>query len=230
MTTTDRKNTDNGAGRPPAEPGRSADPNKALLEGLGGVSGMVYTALPALAFVTANAFCALPISIGVAVAMGLVLTVRRIGRGERFSSAIGGLTGVLIAGGITAWTGSASDFFVIGIWGALSCGVVTLISLLARRPLTGIVWNAVHGGGHPWRQDRPTLLAHDLATFAATAVFAARFAVMQWLYLNDATGGLAVAKLAMGTPLTVLTALVIIWAFRRSSKRLTESARKNCTL
>ncbi|WP_235748531.1 DUF3159 domain-containing protein [Nocardia coffeae] len=220
MTRIDRNNTDDHDEKAPAEPGRTVDLNQALLEGLGGVSGMVYTALPVIAFVTANAFCALPIAIGIAIGVGLVLTGWRIKRGERFSSAVGGLLGVVVAGGIAAWTGSASDFFVIGIWAALLCGVVTLISLLARRPLTGVVWNAVHGGGHPWREDRPTLLAHDIATLAATIVFAARFAVMQWLYLADATGTLALAKIAMGTPLTVLTVLVIIWSFRRSTKRL----------
>ncbi|MQY23921.1 DUF3159 domain-containing protein [Nocardia macrotermitis] len=221
MNRTDRNNTDDHA---PAEPGRAVDLNTALLEGVGGISGMVYTALPVIAFVTANAFCALPIAIGVALGVGLVLTGWRIKRGERLSSAVGGLAGVAVAGGIAAWTGSASDFFVIGIWAALLCGIVTLISLLARRPLTGIAWNAVHGGKHPWRADRPTLLAHDIATLAATFVFAARFAVMQWLYLADATGPLAVAKIAMGTPLTALTVLVIIWAFRRSTRRLITTA------
>jgi hypothetical protein len=51
-------------------------------------------------------------------------------------------------------------------------------------------------------------------------VFGARFVVQQWLYLNDCTGGLAVARIAMGAPLTILAALVVVRAFRRSSTRL----------
>jgi hypothetical protein len=44
--------------------------------------------------------------------------------------------------------------------------------------------------------------------------------VQQWLYLADSTGGLGVARVVMGTPLTVLGALVVVWAFRRSTKLL----------
>lgn len=78
----------------------------------------------------------------------------------------------------------------------------------------------MHGGRHPWRANRAVLRSHDLATLAAAVVFGARFVVQQWLYLADATGGLGVARVVMGTPLTVLAALVVVWAFRRSSKQL----------
>lgn len=98
--------------------------------------------------------------------------------------------------------------------------VVTAGSLLARRPLTGVIWNAMHGGTHPWRSTPAVLRAHDLATAAAALVFGARFGIQQWLYVVEATGGLGVARVAMGTPLTVLAALVVVWAFRRSTKAL----------
>jgi hypothetical protein len=68
------------------------------------------------------------------------------------------------------------------------------------------------------------LRAHDIATLAAALVFGARFLVKEWLYLTDSTTWLAVAKIAMGTPLTVLGALVVVWAFRRTTKRLVPPA------
>jgi hypothetical protein len=221
---TDHTRTHEHTDETPTEPVPDVDPKQALLDGLGGPSGMVYTALPVVVFVTANAFFALPTTIGIAVAAALALTGWRGLRGERLMSAAGGLFGVVAAGSVAAWTGSASGFFLIGIWAALVGAVVMLASLLARRPLTGVVWNALHGGKHAWHEDRSVLHAHDVATLAVTAVFAARFVVKQWLYLADATGGLAFAKIAMGTPLTVLAALVIIWASRHSTKRLTGSA------
>ncbi|WP_020498753.1 DUF3159 domain-containing protein [Sciscionella marina] len=199
---------------------RAADPKQALLDGLGGVPGMVYTALPVVVFVAANAFFALPVAIGIAVFAALVLTGWRMLRGERLVSAAGGLFGVIAAGGIAAWTGSANGFFLIGIWAAFGGAVVMLASLLVRRPPTGVVWNLAHGGKHPWRADRASLRAHDLATLAVTLVFAARFVVKQWLYVEDATGWLAFAKIAMGAPLTALAAVVILWAFRRCTTRL----------
>ena len=86
------------------------------------------------------------------------------------------------------------------------------------------MWNALHRGKHAWRADRAVLRAHDVATLAAALVFGSRFAIQQWLYLADSTAGLGVARIAMGTPLTVLAALVALWAFRRSAERLVTQA------
>lgn len=191
-----------------------------LLDQMGGPMGFVYSTVPVVVFVAANAFLPLPMTIGVSIAVGLALTGFRLLRGERFTSAIGGLLGIAAAVAIVAWTGSAKDFFVIGIWAALAGFVVTFGSVLLRRPLTGVVWNLLHGGQHAWRDDKAALRAHDIATLAAAAVFGARFVVKEWLYLTDATTWLAIAKIAMGTPLTVLAALVVVWAFRRTTKRL----------
>lgn len=217
MTTTDDSSN-------PTGPGPTADRQPRLLDQMGGPMGFVYSTVPIVVFVTANAFLSLPMTIGISIGVGLALTGFRLLRGERFASAVGGLLGVAAAAGIVAWTGSAKDFFVIGIWVSLGGFVINAGSVLARRPLTGLVWNALHGGTHDWRADRTVLRAHDTATLATAAVLGARFAVQQWLYDNDATGWLAVAKIVMGIPLTVLTALVVLWAFRRSTRRLVTPA------
>jgi Protein of unknown function (DUF3159) len=44
--------------------------------------------------------------------------------------------------------------------------------------------------------------------------------VQQWLYVADATSGLGLARIAMGTPLSALVAVAVVWAFRHSSKQL----------
>ncbi|MGW6331770.1 DUF3159 domain-containing protein [Nocardia rhamnosiphila] len=204
----------------PATETAAAEPRPTLLDQMGGPMGFVYSTVPVVVFVAADAVLPLAATIGVSVAVGVALTVFRRVRGERFSSAAGGLLGLAVAVGIVAWTGSAKDFFVLGIWVALAGFVVTFGSVLARRPLTGVIWNLLHGGRHLWRADRAVLRAHDIATLAAAAVFGTRFVVKEWLYLADSTTWLAVAKIAMGTPLTVLAALVVLWAFRRTTERL----------
>lgn len=206
----------------PAGPAPAADRPAVpptVLDQMGGPPGFVYSTVPVVVFVAANSVLPLAATVGVSVAVALALTVFRMWHGERFSSAIGGLLGLAAAVGIVLWTGSAKDFFVIGIWAALAGFVVASASLLVRRPLTGVVWNLVHGGKHAWREDKVALRAHDIATAAAALVFGARFVVKEWLYLTDSTTWLAVAKIAMGTPLTVLAALVVVWAFRRTTKR-----------
>jgi Protein of unknown function (DUF3159) len=222
MTTTDPHRDP--AGEEPGRPVSVTGPQPTLLEQMGGAQGFVYSVVPVVVFVAANAFLPLTATIIVSIAVGLAIAGYRLLRGERFSLAAGGLLGLALAIGIVALTGSARDFFVVGIWGFLAAFVVTLGSVLARRPLSGVVWNLVHGGTHDWRADRRVLRAHDVAMLAAAVVSGARFGVQQWLYASDETGWLGVARIAMGWPLTILAALVVVWAWRRSSKRLLPSA------
>jgi hypothetical protein len=203
--------------QPPPVPPK---PEPTLLDRMGGVAGFVYSAIPVAVFVTANAFLSLGVTIVIALAAGLALFGVRLLRGERFAQAAGSVLGVAFAAGIVSLTGSARDFFAIGIWVSLAGFVVVAGSVVLRRPLTGVVWNLLHGRTHDWRADRPTRRAHDLATSAVALVLGARFAIQQWLYVVDSTTWLGIARVAMGTPLTILAALVVVWAFRRSSRRL----------
>ncbi|MFD5776130.1 DUF3159 domain-containing protein [Streptomyces fungicidicus] len=200
-----------------------AAPRPPALDSLGGTAGFVYSTVPVVVFVIALASLSTKAAVIAAVATGAVLTVARLVRGERLLAASSSLTGVLVAAGIVALTGSAKDFFLLGIWVAFAGFLATFGSVLFRRPLTGVAWNLLHGGAYAWREDRRVLRAHDAATLAAALVLGARFVVKQWLYVHDATGWLAFAKIAMGTPLTVLAALVVAWAFRDTSKRLVDS-------
>lgn len=218
MTTTDpHHDRRDGPGRHAAGP---PDPARSVLDQIGGPRGFAYSAIPVLVFVTANAFWPLSLTVGVSLAVGLGLTGLRLLHGEGVVQALGSLIGVAVAAGLVAWTGSARDFFAIGIWISLAGFVAFLGSVLVRRPLTGVAWNLAHGGRHRWRADRTVLRAHDVATLTAAVVFGSRFAVQQWLYLAESTGGLGVARIAMGTPLSIVAVLVAIWAFRRSSRRL----------
>ncbi|GAC67727.1 DUF3159 domain-containing protein [Gordonia soli] len=205
-----------------AESPRTPDAQQILMDSFGGVSGMIYSAIPVVVFVAAHAAVSLPIAIGAALAVAAVTAVWRIARKERVSTAIGGVIGVAVAGGVAAWTGSADGYFLIGIWAGLAGAVITIASLVARRPLTGLLWNALHGRRHAWRADPSVLRAHDIATLTLAVLFSARFVVQQALYESEATGWLAFAKVAMGTPLLAVALVVVVWAFRRSSKRLTD--------
>ena len=196
------------------------DIKQEVLKGLGGTLGMIYSVLPVVVFAMAVPFLSLLAAIGSAVAVARVLGGYRFRRGEQVIAAVGGVFGVAVAGGVSAATGSANDFFLIGIWASLVGAVILLMTLVVRRPLTGVIWNALHGGENPWRDERGVLLVHDLATFAVMVMLAGRFAVRQWLYMADSTTWLAVADTVTGFPLTAVGAVVIVWAFRRSTKRL----------
>ncbi|GAB3007515.1 DUF3159 domain-containing protein [Amycolatopsis acidiphila] len=190
------------------------------LEQMGGVSGLIYSSVPIAVFIVCNALFGLQAGIWSALGSAVVILVVRLVRKEPVQPAISGLFGVAIAAFIAYRTGSAKGFFLFGIWTSLVYGSVFVLSILVRWPLVGVIWNAVNGTGTDWRRDKPSRLGYDLATLALAAVFAARFVVQRWLYDSDHTGWLAFAKIAMGYPLYALALLVVVWAVRRSDKRL----------
>lgn len=191
-----------------------------LLEQMGGVSGLIYSGLPVVVFVLANSLFGLAAGIWTALGSAVLITIVRVVRKEPVQPAISGFLGVAIAAFIAYRTGEAKGFFLFGIWTSLVYFAVLALSVLVRWPLAGVVWNLLNGTGMDWRKDKPSRFGYDIATLALAAVFAARFVVQRWLYDEDYTGWLAFAKIAMGYPLYGLALLVVVWAVRRSDRRL----------
>lgn len=193
-----------------------------MLEQMGGVAGMAYSAVPVVVFVLVNSVFGLTAAIWGALGSAVAITVVRLVRKESLQPAISGFFGVAIAAFIAYRTGTAKGFFLFGIYTSLIYGSVFVLSILVRWPLAGVVWNALNGAGTAWRKDKVSLRAYDIATLAMASVFAARFVVQRWLYEEDQTGWLAVAKIGMGFPLWALALLVAVWAVRRSERHLKE--------
>lgn len=191
-----------------------------LLQQMGGTAGLVYAALPSLAFVAGDAIFglmgALAVALGVAAAIAAVRLLRR----EPVQPAVSGALGVAVAAYIAWQTGEAKDYFLLGIWTSLIFAAIFLVSVLIRWPLVGAIWNSLNGAGHAWRDDTRSRYAYDIATLTFVAVFAARFVVQRWLYDGDQTGWLAFARIAMGYPLLVVALAVSYWAVRYSKRRL----------
>ncbi|MGW6015134.1 DUF3159 domain-containing protein [Streptomyces sp. NPDC055210] len=208
------------------QPGTQAEPTAprqqpSVLDQAGGTKGIVYSALPALAFVVAHNFSGTAVSIAAALGVAVAIGVLRLVRGESVQPAIGGVFSVVVAAGVVWFTGSAKDYFLIGIWASLAGAVLFLASVLVRWPLAGVLWNAATGKGHAWRADKRSRFYYDVATLVLAAVFGARFAVQEYFYATDQVGSLGAAKIAMGFPLLALALLVVAWAARSSNKRLT---------
>lgn len=203
-------------------PGNGGDEERqpTLMEQMGGVSGLFYSSVPVIVFVLLNAFFGLTAAIWGSIGSAVAITVLRVVRKEPLQPAISGFFGVAIAAFIAFRTGSAKGFFLFGIWASLAYCAVFVISVVVRWPLAGVVWNALNGNGTAWRKDKPSRYGYDVATLAMAVIFAARFVVQRWLYDGNQTGWLAFAKIAMGYPLYAIGLLVVVWAVRRSDKRL----------
>ncbi|MFI5716904.1 DUF3159 domain-containing protein [Nocardia sp. NPDC051750] len=202
------------------EPGQQT-----LLEQLGGFAGLIYSTLPVLIFVPANALFGLGIAIWAALGVAGAVLIWRLVRREPIQPAISGFLGVGICALIAWRVGEAKGFFLFGIYTSLIYGAVFLLSILVRRPLVGVVWGVLNGHGGDWRTDPRVVRLYDVATVAWVLVFGARYLVQHHLYAADSTGWLAAARIGMGWPLTALALVVTVWAVRRAGHLPVKSAR-----
>jgi Protein of unknown function (DUF3159) len=187
-----------------------------LLEQLGGVGGLVSSAVPAVVFVAVNLLAGLQPAIWASLGAAVVVGVWRRLRREPLQPALSGILGVALCAFIAYHTGQARGFFLYGIWYSLIAGVLMVSSVVVRRPLVGVLWSVLNGSGFGWCTDRRARFGFDVATIVWAVFFLARFGVQHHLYELRQAAWLGVARLAMGLPLTAVAALVTIWAIRRA--------------
>ena len=213
------------------EEGKAADSPKlqeqTLLEQMGGISGLAYSAVPIVVFVLVNSLASLVPAIWAAVGVAVAIAVVRVVRKEPVQPAISGVIGVAVCSYIAYRSGEAKGFFLLGIWTNLVYGGAFLLSVVVRWPLVGVAWSALNSLGMGWRKHRRALVGYDIATLAWTLVFGAKYVVQQWLYAADETGWLAFARIAMGYPLAGLALIVTVWAVRRAAKVAEETAEEH---
>lgn len=212
----------NDADRSKDLPAEKAAPT--VLEQLGGLSGLVASTLPVIAFVPANSFFGLSAAIWSALGVALAVMIWRLVKRAPIQPAISGFFGVGICAFIAYRTGDAKGYFLFGIYTSLAYAGVFVVSMIARWPLVGIAWGYLNGKGTAWRTNSRAVRSYDIATFAWAVVFGARYLVQSQLYDADQTGWLAAARIGMGWPLTGVALLVTFWAVRRADAALEESA------
>ena len=199
-------------------------PRPLLVESIGGWRGLVDSGLPVVVFVATNAAAGLTAAVWAAVGVGVLLLVVRLLRRESAQQAVGGFLGVALAAYIASRTGEAKGFFLLGIWASFGYATLFAGSVLLRRPMVGVVWEYVDGLGGQWRRDRALMRVYTWTTLLWVAVFLSRGLVQRFLYAEDRTGWLAVARLGMGYPLTVAALAVTVIAVRRVRRRAAPGA------
>ncbi|MFW0784824.1 DUF3159 domain-containing protein [Gordonia sp. CPCC 206044] len=189
-----------------------------ILEQMGGVSGLIYSTVPIVAFVPVNAIWGLRAAIIAALAVAVAIFCVRLIRREPLNPAISGLIGVAICVFIAHRVGDAKGYFLFGIWTTLAYAIVFVVSIVVRWPLIGVAWNLISGDGMAWRKHRRTLYAYDIATAFWALVFFARYLTQSELYDDGHTGWLAVARIGMGWPLTAVAVLATVYLVRRAGR------------
>lgn len=174
---------------------------------MGGVRGLLESVVPGLVFVVVFvATRELVPALVAATVLALVALGARLLARQSATMALGGFLGVMI-GVVWAWrSGEAGDFFVWGLWVNAAYLVATLVSVLVRWPLVGIIMALLRGQWETWRSS-PMYPRYVLATWLWVGMFAARLAVQLPLYFGGQVGWLGTARLVMGVPLFAL----ILW-------------------
>jgi Protein of unknown function (DUF3159) len=205
-------------------PSAASEPTRAdrMMAQLGGVSGLIYSSLPVLVFVGTSRLVGLAAAVGASVGVGTLILLWRLIRRESLQPAVSGLVGVAVCALIAYAMGESKGYFLLGIWTSLLWAAVFAGSIVIRRPVVGYIWTWLHGHDQGWRDVRRTVYAFDIATLTWVLVFTARFVVQHWLYDTNHTSWLAVARIAMGWPLTAVAALVTYVAIKAAQRAIDE--------
>jgi hypothetical protein len=195
-------------------------PAERVMEQLGGVTGLIYSAIPALLFVGTQRLLGLAAAAGAALGSATLILLWRVVRRESLQPAVSGLVGVAVCVLIAYLLGESKGYFLLGSWTSLLWASVFAASILIRRPVVGYIWSWLHGHDRGWRTVRRAVYAFDLATLTWVLVFAARFVVQRVLYDTNHEGWLVVARIAMGWPLAAAAALVTFLAIKSAQRAL----------
>lgn len=178
-----------------------------LLTAMGGVRGIVESILPGLLFlVTYTITHNLWWSVAAPVVIAVVFVVIRFARRQPVTTAIVGLLGIVISAAIALLTGRPENNFVPGFFINAGILLVTLVTLVLRRPLIGLVASLLLSDPD-WRGDRAQLRVAYIATWFWVGLAVIRLGVELPLYAADNTSALAAARLITGVPLYA----VILW-------------------
>jgi Protein of unknown function (DUF3159) len=193
---------------------------------IGGRRGIIDGALPPIVFVVTNALSGLAtdrstsLTVAASASAGLaaVLVLVRLIRRESLKQAAQGLAGLAVAVAFAVWSGEARDFFLPGMYIDAVYGVAFAVSALVGRPLVGVIYGVLFQTGSTWRNSSRLRRIFTISTLAWSAVYGLRTGVQTLLYGADRPELLAVAKLLLGWPLTVIVVTLTLAAVRRAER------------
>jgi hypothetical protein len=171
---------------------------------------MVEAALPFVAFTIAwvagrELYPALGAALGVAVILGVVRLIQH----QSLKYVASAIFPTAIAAFVATRTGRAEDVFLPGILYNGALAVLSLFTVLIRRPLVGFVIGAAVGDPTGWTKDAGLVKMTSKLTLVLAVPYATRFIVQLPLFLAGEVVWLGVAKVVLGWPLLIAALSVI---------------------
>ncbi len=181
-----------------------------LSQSLGGLRGMIESALPFIGFTVAwvtsrQLYVALGVAVGVAVIAAVVRLIQR----QSVKYVAQAVIPTAIAALVATRTGRAEDIFLPGILYNGGLAVISLLTVAIRRPLVGFIIGAAVGDPTGWTKDRGLVRMTSKLTLVLAVPYISRFVIQLPLFLAGQVVWLAVAKVVLGWPLLVAALAVI---------------------
>ena len=209
---------------------------------VGGWRGVLESAVPTLVFVIIMAVAptALAVALVASLAVSAVALIARLAQRQGLRQVAGGALVALVSAAWAWHSGRASNFYATGLAVNAAWLAACLGSLLARRPVVGVLmelWRPTgpggatpaEDGGSPaargsWRTDPARAgirRRYVTGTGVLTAMFALRLLVEAPLYLagEASVGALGVARIVLGLPLFALCVWFVWLIVRPASRR-----------
>jgi hypothetical protein len=181
-----------------------------LGQSLGGARGMIESALPFVAFTIAWIIGRqLYPAIGAAVGTALVLAVIRLVQRQSIKYVAQAIFPTAIAVLIATRTGRAQDVFLPGILYNGALAVISIVTVVIRKPLVGFIIGAAVGEPTGWWKDSGLVKMTSRLTLVLAVPYITRFVIQLPLFLSGHVILLGVAKVVLGWPLLIAALTVM---------------------
>lgn len=164
--------------------------------------------LPPIIFLVINGFVGFQAAMWSALALSVAIAIVRVIRKQSLLYALAGVGSVAIAIGIAWFLGKSEGFFLPGLISGSMTLLLTLVSLIIRRPM--LAWTSYLARRWPlnWYWHPQVRPAYSEVTFAWAVFFAARLFLQFSLFENQNINSLAVTNFVTGWPATILLLIV----------------------
>jgi hypothetical protein len=160
--------------------------------------------LPPILFLLVNGLAGFQAAMWSALALSIFIAAARIVRRQPLTYALAGVGSVVFAIGIVWLLGKSEGFFLPGLVSGSMTLLLTILSLVIRRPL--VAWTSYIARRWPldWYWHPQVRPAYGETTFAWAVFFAARLFLQYSVYQSENVALLAVTNFITGWPLTIL--------------------------
>jgi hypothetical protein len=160
--------------------------------------------LPPIIFLLVNGLAGFQAAMGSALAVSILIAISRIIRKQSLLYALAGVASVGIAIGIAWFVGKSEGFFLPGLISGSMTLLLTLVSLVIRRPM--VAWTSYIARRWPldWYWHPQVRPAYSEVTFAWAIFFGARLLLQFSLFQNERVNVLGFTNFITGWPATIL--------------------------